>query len=248
MIVGGGALATALIAGIVALAVVNEGGLGGSASDKPSGTLPAPEDLPSSTPGLTEPTFRDEPPPPAPPRDFVSDAKRDKAPLSVSTLFPSAAVTVNGRPYERAATATSKSCASAAHAGLGPVLSRNHCRRVYRATFTHGGLVVTVGIAVFDRSRPAAAVKRQYRPNLVALPGHGVPDFCRTVTCRTTANSYGRYAYFTISGRSSGKPSTSADSAAEQAGRDGSDYAYARILQRGKEQAAAAATASPATE
>ncbi|WP_181765237.1 hypothetical protein [Streptomyces albidus (ex Kaewkla and Franco 2022)] len=245
MIIGGSALATVVVAGIVAIAVVNEGAGGGSASDKPSDSLPTPEDLPSSTAGQPEPTFKDEPPPPPPPRDFVSDTKRDTAPLSIATLYPNKSVTINGRPYKRAATDTSKGCTDAAHAGLGPVLSKNDCDRLFRATYTRGGLAVTVGIAVFDDARTASAVKKQYKPNLVALKGNGVPDFCRTVTCRTTANSYGRYAYFTISGRTNGKPSTAADKSAEQAGRDGSTYAYARILQRGKDQAAKAVGASP---
>lgn len=245
MIIGSSALATVVVAGIVAVGVINEGGSGGGASDKPSESLPTAEDLPSSTPGQPDPTFKDEPPPPPPPRDFVSDAKRDKAPLTVSTLFTNKSVTINGRPYKRATTDASKGCTDAAHAGLGPVLSKNDCKSLFRATFTRGGLAVTVGIAVFEDARTAATVKKQYKPNLVALKGGGVPDFCRTVTCRTTANSYGRYAYFTISGRSNGKPSTAADKRAEQAGRDGSAYAYARILQRGKEQAAKAVGASP---
>lgn len=245
MIAGAGALATVVVAGMVAFTVMNEGGGGGSASDKPSETLPTPEDLPSSTAGQPDPTFKDEPPPPPPPRDFISDAKRDKAPLSVATLFPSKRVSINGRPYKRASTDASKGCTDAAHAGLGPVLSKNGCEGLFRATYTHGGLGVTVGIAVFDDARTAAKVKKQYKPNLVALKGGGVPDFCRTVTCRTTANSFGRYAYFTISGRTNGKPSTASDTKAEQAGRDGSTYAYARILKRGKEQAAAAVGAAP---
>ncbi|SCK28861.1 hypothetical protein [Streptomyces sp. WMMB 322] len=239
MIAGAGALATVVVAGIVAVAVVNEGGSGGRASDKPSETLPTPEDLPSSTAGQPEPTFKDEPPPPPPPRDFVSDAKTDKAPLNVGTLFPAKRVSINGRPYKRASTDTSKGCTDAAHAGLGTVLSDNGCKSLFRATYTRGGLGVTVGIAVFDDAKTAAKVKKQYKPNLVALKGGGVPDFCRTVTCRTTANSFGRYAYFTISGRTNGKPSTESDTQAEQAGRDGSTYAYARILKRGKEQAEA---------
>ncbi len=243
-IIGVSALATVAVAGIVAVAVVDSGG-SGSASDKPSGDLPTPEDLPSSTAGQPEPTFKDEPPPPPPPRDFVSDARRDKAPLSTATLFPNRTVKINGRPYKRAATDTSKGCTDAAHAGLGPVLSKNDCISLYRATFTRNGLAVTVGIAAFDDAKTAGTVKSGYKPNLVALPGKGVPDFCRTVTCRTTANSYGRYAYFTISGRTNGKPSTNADKQAEQAGRDGSTYAYARLQQRGKDQAAKAVGASP---
>ncbi|MGP3985607.1 hypothetical protein [Streptomyces sp. 3N207] len=239
LMAGGGALATAAIAGIVAVAVVNEDGSQG-ASDKPSDSLPPAKEV-SPTDDPPKPTFKDEPPPPPPPRDFISDAKRDKAPLSAKTLYPTKRVTINGHPYKLAKTGTSKNCADAAHAGLGPVLTRNNCTAVYRATYTHDGLAVTVGIAVFKDTKTAEKVKKEYQPNLVALPGGGVPDFCRTVTCRTTANSLGRYAYFTIAGRTNGEPSDAGDKKAQQAALDGSNYAYARVLKRGKDQSEAAA-------
>ncbi|MEU2725908.1 hypothetical protein [Streptomyces smyrnaeus] len=238
LMAGGGALATAAVAGIVAVAVVNEDGSQG-ASDKPSESLPAEEDVPS--PDDPKPTFKDQPPPPPPPRDFISDVKRDKAPLSAKTLYPTQRVTINGRSYKLTKTATSKNCAEAAHAGLGPVLTRNNCTALYRATYTNEGLAVTVGIAAFKDAKTAEKVKKEYQPNLVALPGGGVPDFCRTVTCRTTANSLGRYAYFTIAGRTNGQPSDASDKKAQQAALDGSNYAYARVLQRGKDQSEAAA-------
>jgi hypothetical protein len=244
LLAGGGALATAAVAGIVAVAVVNEDGSQG-ASDKPSKSLPSEEKLPSDD--QPSPTFKDEPPPPAPPRDFLSDAKRDKAPLSARTLYPTKRVTINGRPYKLAKADTAKDCAKAAHAGLGPVLTRNNCTALYRATYTNKGLAVTVGIAVFKDAKTATQVKKQYQPNLVALPGGGVPDFCRTVTCRTTANSLGRYAYFTIAGRTDGQPSGASDKRAQQTAIDGSNYAYARILKRGKDQSEAAAK-SPENE
>ncbi|MEU2607324.1 hypothetical protein [Streptomyces albus] len=241
LMAGGGALATAAVAGIVAVAVVNEGGSQG-ASDKPSASLPPSESIPEDS-DEPSPTFKDDPPPPPPPRDFISDRARDKAPLSVSTLYPSKKVTVNGRPYKLARTDTSKNCAEAAHAGLGPVLTRHRCEALYRATYTRDGLAVTVGIAAFEDARTAAKVKSEYQPNLVALPGGGVPDFCRTVTCRTTANSLGRYAYFTIAGRTNGQASGAGDTKAQQAALDGSNYAYARILQRGRAQSSQAAKA-----
>ena len=240
LLAGGGALATVVVAGIVAVAVVSEGG-SDDASDKPSNTLPPAKDLPPEDGDGPKPTFKDEPPPPPPPKDFIADAKRDKAPLSAASLFPSERVTINGRTYKLAKSDTSGTCADAAHAGLGPVLSKNGCDTLYRATYRRGGLAVTVGIATFKDSATAAKVKRGYKPNLVALPGGGVPDFCRTVTCRTTANALGRYAYFTIAGRTDGKPSPASDTKAERAGLDGSNYAYARVLQRGKDQSEKAA-------
>ncbi len=105
LMAGGGALATAAVAGIVAVAVVNENG--SQASDKPSDSLPPSSSVP---PGEKdpEPTFKNEPPPPAPPRDFISDASRDKAPLSAKTLYPTRRVTINDRPYKLAETDSSR--------------------------------------------------------------------------------------------------------------------------------------------
>ncbi|MGW8379140.1 hypothetical protein [Streptomyces sp. ODS28] len=243
LLIGGGAVATALVAGIVAFAVVSEGG--GTPSDKPSEALPSPKDIPSG-PDQPEPTFKDDAPPPPPPEDFIKDAAHDKAPLSARSLFPDSKVTVNGNEYTRRAVDTSKGCKDAAHAKLGPVLAKHGCDKVFRTTLTRGSSAVTVGVAVFEDTGKATAAKKGYQPNLVALPGKGVSDFCRTVTCRTTADSLGRYAIFTISGHSNGKEAGPKDEAAIRAAYDANKYAYDRVLQRGKDQAGHAATASPA--
>jgi len=241
LLFGGGGLAAAAVAGIVAVAVVHESG-DSEASDEPSKSLPASKNPAGSQ--QPDPTFKDDPPPPPPPRAFISDPKRDKAPIGTRTLYPGGEAKVNGRTYAKHATDTSGSCADAANSDLGAVLRKHGCDKLYRATYTRHGLAFSVGIAVFPDSAHAARVKDDYEPNLDALPGHGVPDFCRTVVCRTTANDFGRYAYFTIAGRTNGKPSPASDKQAVQAARDGSDFAYARILQRGKDQAKAAVTGS----
>ncbi|MBA0054118.1 hypothetical protein E0L36_25680 [Streptomyces sp. AJS327] len=241
MMIGGGALATAAVAGVVAVAVINEGG-GGDASDASSESLPSPEDLPSSS--QPEPTFKDDAPPPPPPEDFIADSERDKAPLTSKTLFPTTEMTVKGRTYERVAVKASTKCGSAAHAGLGPVLSKNDCDAIYRATYTKDGQAVTVGIAVFEDTAAAKAVKKGYKPNLVALPGGDAKDFCRTVECRTTVNQLGRYAFFTIAGHADGKASGASDKAAVRAALDGSEFARQRVYDRGEKQAAEAAKES----
>lgn len=237
LLVGGGALATAAVAGIVAVAVINEGG--GDTSAKPSSSLPTPEDIPSSA-GQPEPSFKEDRPP-APPQDFISDAKKDTAPLSEKSLFPHATITVDGRQYARAATDSTRKCADGAQSGLTAVLQNNGCDQFFRATYKRGGLVFTVGIAVFDTKANAAAVKTGYKPNVASLPGGDVPSFCRAVTCRTTVNALGRYAFFTIAGHTDGKPAGSSDAAAKQVALDGSDFGYRRVLQRGKDQSAAEA-------
>ncbi|GAA2451426.1 hypothetical protein [Streptomyces macrosporus] len=240
LMIGGGAVATAVVAAIVATAVVSEDGSGARASDGPSATLPPSETLPAD-PEQPEPTFSSEPPPPPPPdpRDFLSDPEKDTAPLTADTLFPGASMTANGRKYAKGATASTKSCASGTQGALGPVLTRNGCRELIRVTYRRDGIAVTVGVAVFDSDEAAAKAKEQARPNVASLPGAGVPTFCRGVTCHTSANALGRYAYFTIAGYTDGRNVTTSDTVAPRAGRDAADFAFARILDRGREQAEA---------
>lgn len=237
--VGGGALATVLVAGIVATAVITQSG--SDPSDGPTHSLPSPENLPPGS-EQPKPTFKEELPP-APPQDYLADAERDTAPLSEDTLFPEKKVTVNGRSYAQEATDATEDCDSAAQGKLGGLLKKYQCGRMFRATFERNGLAVTVGVAVFDGKAQAAKIKQEYEPNVAALSGSGVPSFCRTVVCRTTVNSLGRYAIVTIAGHTDGSPAGDSDTSAKQAALDGSDYAYGRIMQRGREEAAADAKA-----
>lgn len=243
LFIGGGVLATAAVAAIVATAVVSSGGKDRTDGNS-AGQLPTPQDLPSES-GSPEPTFSDVAPP-APPRplDIISSAKRDKAPLSVGALFPEKKAATDDRSYAKATTASTTSCAAAAQGALGSILSGNGCRKVFRATFSRDGVAVTVGVAVFDGKAAAEKAKDGYQPNIASLAGGGVPSFCRQTACRTSANAIGRYAYFTISGYTSGQAVTQSDTKALQAGRDLADYTFRRIMARGNAQASAAAAAT----
>ncbi len=246
MFIGGGVLATAAVAAIVATAVISSGGDKGNSnkSDKSASQLPSPQDLPSESP-TPEPTFSDvAPPAPPKPLDIISSAKRDKAPISTGTLFPGEKAVGNGHEYSKAATAATKNCATATQGGLGSVLTNNGCRQLFRATFSKDGVAVTVGIAVFDTKAAAERAKNQSGPNVASLAGGGVPVFCRQADCQASANAIGRYAYFTIAGYTSGADVTTSDTKAVGAGRDIADYAFRRILERGNQQASAAATAT----
>ncbi|MDX3226451.1 hypothetical protein [Streptomyces sp. ME19-01-6] len=245
LFIGGGVLATAAIGAIVATAVISSGDKGKSShkSDKSASQLPSPQDLPSESP-TPEPTFSDvAPPAPPKPLDIISSAKRDTAPISTGTLFPKKAVG-NGHEYTKAATAATKSCATAAQGGLASVLTNNGCRQLFRATYSKDGVAVTVGIAVFDTKAAAERAKQQAAPNVASLSGGGVPVFCRQADCQASTNAIGRYAYFTIAGYTSGADVTTGDTKAVGAGRDIADYAFRRILERGNQQASAAATAT----
>ncbi|MEW2080527.1 hypothetical protein [Streptomyces sp. NPDC005283] len=245
LLVGGGALATAAIAGIVATAIVssNSEDKAGSA-DKNASELPAAPDLPSDT-TQPEPSFSSVAPlPPPNPKDFISDKKKDTAPLSADTLFPGKKLTMGDRAYTKGATARTGNCASVTSGALGPVLENNGCEQVFRATYTANGIAVTVGVATFENEAKAKKAVQQARGSVAPLPGSGVPAFCKGgPVCRSTYNSYGRYAYFTITGYTKAKSVTKGDAKAFQIGDDLAEFTFRQIVRRGEAQASAAATA-----
>ncbi|MCM2393160.1 hypothetical protein [Streptomyces albipurpureus] len=249
LLIGGGALATAAVAGIVATAIVSSNDDSDNRSkEKSSSQLPAPENLPSDT-NAPEPSFSSVAPAPPPnPKDFVSSEQKDKAPLTVDTLFPGKKLTMAGRSYAKGATARAATCTAAVQGGLGPVLERNGCDQVFRATYSKDGVAVTVGVAVFGLESEAkkAVEERRRGQNLAPLPGSGVSAFCKAgPVCRFTANSYGRYAYFTTTGYTNGKNVETGDTKAFQTGDDLAEFTFRQIVGRGNAQASAA-VADPA--
>ncbi|MDK1472873.1 hypothetical protein QNO07_05410 [Streptomyces sp. 549] len=241
LLIGGGALATVAVAAVVAVTVVSKNG---TPSDRPSAALPSPEQLPPS-PAQPKPSFNTEAPPPPNPMEFISDPEKDTAPISVATLFPGKSMESGESAYTKTASRSAKDCASVATAALGPVLTANGCQEVHRATYVRDGIAVTVGIAVFESEAAAKKAKDNAQPNIAPLPGGGTPEFCRFAACRTSANSVGRYGYFTVSGYLDGTNVTTEETKARAAGLDVARYAFGQIRQRGEEQATAAATSAP---
>ncbi|MFD5398297.1 hypothetical protein ACFWJW_29335 [Streptomyces sp. NPDC127097] len=236
MWIGGGVLAALAVAGIVTAAVMTGGAKGGSPTASPSASDDAavPDDQPSF-PDVSVP-------PPPNPRDYISDPKKDKAPLTPATLFPQKSMVVGEHTYPRTKTAATQDCTAGAQGPLVSSLTHNGCRKLLRATYSKGGVAVTLGIAVFDSPAQATKVMNENKANLMPLPGGGVPaDFCQGTKCRMATNATGRYAYFTIAGYLNGKDVTGTETKARQIARDGGAYAFSQITQRGKDQAAQAA-------
>ncbi|MFI0152443.1 hypothetical protein [Streptomyces lydicus] len=237
MWIGGGALAALAVAGIVAAAVMAGGGSspGGNPTAAPSSSdQAAPDDKPSF-PDVSVP-------PPPNPRDYITDPKKDTAPLTPATLFPQKSMIVGEHSYPRTNTATTKDCTAGAQGALVSSLAHNGCKQLLRATYSKGGVAVTIGVAVFNSPAQAAKVMNEARTNLMPLPGGGVPsDFCQGHKCRMATNATGRYAYFTIAGYLDGKDVVASETKARQIARDGGAYAFSEITQRGKDQAAKAA-------
>ncbi|WP_137993922.1 hypothetical protein [Streptomyces vilmorinianum] len=241
LMIGGGVLATLAVGAIVATAVVNSNNT--TTNGKNDTVTPTDSASPtgSPTPG---PSFSSVAPPPPPnPKDFISNEKKDKAPLSAEGLFPGKKLTMSGRVYTKGATSSTTACASVTQGALGSVLQKNGCDRVIRATYVKDGVAITVGVAVFSTEAEALKAKNQASGGIAPLTGAGVGDFCHATVCLRRANSIGRYAYFTQAGFTNGKKVTTADKGVFQASDDLGTFAFNQIYARGRTQASAAAGA-----
>lgn len=195
-----------------------------------------PTDVPSPTavPSAVAPT-----PKAVDPVTLLAAAATDTAPLSAVTLFPGKSVTVANHSYTQALT-TASACAPAVTPNLAAVLTRNSCRKVFRASYVTGTTAVTVGVSVFDSAAQAAAVKAQVTAgNLEPLSGGSLPAFCHAVACRLSVNAYGRYAYFTVAGYTTGKAVPAADTSALAAGTDMGRMVFENLLARAQQEAGA---------
>jgi len=237
LFIGGGALATLGIGTAVAMGVVSANG--DDKANRPTSSLPA--DLPSasSTPSFA-PTSA---PPPLDPKEFVSSKAKDTAPNGPDLLFPGLRLTMGPAVYKKGAKADSTTCATGAAGTLGKILAANGCTRMMRVTYARDGIAVTVGVAVFDTEAQASKVKSQSDGKSIvkALAGGGVKAFCNGAICRSTTNSYGRYAYFTLTGFANGKDVTTKDTAVFTTGDDLAEFAFQQLRRRGEAQASAAA-------
>ncbi|SFB83314.1 hypothetical protein [Streptomyces aidingensis] len=247
LLIGGGALAALAIGTGVALAIVNQGG-GGNGSGASSSELPTTDDLPAET-THPEPSFQETTLPPIPqPVEFISDADKDLAPFTQEGFFAGETMAVEGREYARRALHTAEGCAGAGTPELTAVLQDSGCLTMLRATYTTGGVAVTVGVAQFPGEAEAEAAKEAAglsggAAHLLPLSGGGVAEFCDRGGCRVSRNQIGRYVYLTIAGNADGTPDSGDNTPAQQASRDGNTHAHARIVQRGESQASASAEA-----
>lgn len=234
MVVGGIAV-VAVIAGGVATAVVKSGKSDGHPIAGPSGGT----STASQSPLPPEPSFSSvAPPPPANPLDYISTAAKDTAPITADSLFPGKQFVINGRTYVKTNSTSTTSCAAGARSTLAAALSADGCTQFVRATYTNDAIAVTLGVAVFPDKAQAAKVHgvAQY---VAPLNGGGIADFCHAVACQMTSNSVGRYAYFAISGYKNGTTLPGNDTVGRQDANDASDFAFQRIVQRGRDAALA---------
>ncbi|MEU6575090.1 hypothetical protein [Streptomyces sp. NPDC046805] len=241
LFIGGGVIATLAVGTAVAMAVVSAN-RDNDASGDPS-DLPATASIPGDS-TAPEPSFAPtSAPPPLDPKDFISSAKKDTAPLSAQSLFPGTQLTMGETLYKKGPTADTKNCASAAQGTLPKILTADGCTRMLRVSYLKDGVAVTVGVAVFDTEAEAARARSQADTKSIvkSLSGSGVKDFCDSAVCRSTTNSLGRYTYFTIAGFTSGKDVTTKDTQVFSAGNDLQEFTFRQIRRRGEAQASIAA-------
>lgn len=220
LLIGGGVLAAAAVAGIVVTTIVLTGG----------------KDVPGPTPTKTAADKSPSPTPTVPktPLDVISSTGTDKAPVTIAALFPAQKITVQGREYVFTAHDVESDCANGLANGLGEILNAKGCLDIYRVTYVSGPTEVTVGVTTFRTAAAATAAKAATKGNVTPLVAGKVTPFCQNVTCRTTQNSLGRYAYFTVAGPGDGKPVADNDQNAMQAGRDIADSVYENLTERGR--------------
>ncbi|MGX4690376.1 hypothetical protein [Streptomyces sp. JNUCC 63] len=239
LFIGGGVLAIAGVATAVAMGMVSADS-DNNASGRTASRLPTA--LPSES--ATAPSFAPtSAPPPLDPKEFISSAQKDTAPLSADTLFPGTQLTMGESVYKKGPTDDAKNCVTAAQGTLPKALTDNGCTRLLRVTYSQDGIAVTVGIAVFGTEAQAAKARGETDKKSIVkpLPGGGVKAFCNGAVCRSTTNSLGRYAYFTLTGFTDGKSVTAKDTKVFRAGDDLAQFAFQQIRRRGEAQASAAA-------
>ncbi|MFI6039704.1 hypothetical protein ACIBBD_37370 [Streptomyces sp. NPDC051315] len=239
LFIGGGALATIAVGTAVAMAVVSANGE--DEASRPTSSLPATADLPSAsaTPSFA-PTSA---PPPLDPKEFISSKAKDTAPNGPDLLFPGRQLTMGSTVYQKVTKADTTDCSTGVQGTLPKVLAANDCTRLMRVTYVKDTIAVTVGVAVFDTEAQALKAKEQAdkKSFVKALTGEGAKTFCNGAVCRSTTNSYGRYAYFTITGFTDGKDVTTKDTQVFTTGDDLAGFTFQQIQRRGEAQASAAA-------
>ncbi|MDC0765756.1 hypothetical protein [Streptomyces sp. HD] len=243
LFIGGGALATVAIGAAVAVAVVSAND-NNSASNKPASGVPGNSNLPGQTTGPAPSFESTSAPPPLNPIDFISSKAKDTAPLGAQLLFPGTQLTVGDAVYKKGATDDTKSCSAVTAGGLPKIVTDNGCTRFLRVSYVTGGTAATVGVAVFDTAAQASKVTGKVntqKDSTRSLSGKGIKDFCTSAVCLSTANAYGRYVYFTITGFTNGKDMTEKDTAAYRVSNNLKDFARSQLYKRGEVQASAAA-------
>ncbi|MGI5233304.1 hypothetical protein [Actinoallomurus sp. CA-142502] len=165
LLVAGGLVAALVLGGGGALAVTQLSG-GTAKEHKVADSQPPPtptqvRPTPTPTPSKTKSQHK----PKHVPID-IRDEKTDPKPLTVGEVFPSSTLTLAGGKFTRAKAVVNDHCSLAANGPFATELTRQHCRRIVRATFVSKDkkVAVTTGIAVMPTDAAAKAVLKVQDP------------------------------------------------------------------------------------
>jgi hypothetical protein len=204
LLVAGGLVAALVLGGGGALAVTQ---LSGGSGDEPKVTQSQAPPVqtqvaptPTPSPSKTRPKHKPKPVP-----VDIRDEKKDPKPLTVIEVFPSAKLTLAGHKFTRAKTVINDLCSLTANGPFAQELTREHCRRVVRATFVSDDkkLAVTAGIAVMPTDAAARAMLKVQDPAhykwFRGMKATGAPkiDQAGGFAASTLRGRYISYAYAT---------------------------------------------------
>ncbi|MGH3376159.1 MAG: hypothetical protein ACRDP6_15605 [Actinoallomurus sp.] len=163
LLVAGGLVAALVLGGGGALAVTTLSGSSHKDHNVAQVPPPAPTSArPTPTPSRTKAKHK----PKHVPID-IRDEKTDPKPLSISEIFPSRKLKLAGHTFIVAKTVINDHCSLAANGPFAQELTREHCRRVVRATFVSDDkkIAVTTGIAVMPTDAAARATLKVQDPS-----------------------------------------------------------------------------------
>ncbi len=233
LLVGGAALGTLLIGGMAVLGVTE---LSGGSKDHHAAhsQAPVPPPVPKPTPSPTKHKPKHKPKPP--PVD-IRDEKKDPRPLTVREVFPSHHVKIGGHTFTIVKTVINDQCGLAANGSFAVELTRQHCRRVVRATFVSADkkLAVTTGIAVMPTDAAAAASLKEQDPThyqwFRGMKATGAPKIDRAggYAASMMRGRYISYAYATYA---SGRKPAKNDKTLKSIGNGFRDYTIRAIIKR----------------
>ncbi|WP_345352800.1 hypothetical protein [Actinoallomurus liliacearum] len=165
LLIGAGALAALVLGGggVIAYTTVSDDAPKEHAASAPPTHAQQP---PTPSPAAPTPTHTSAKPKPKPkpkptPID-IRDEKKDPKPLSVTEVFPDQQLKIAGHTFVLMKTVPNDHCNLTANGPFSVELTRQHCRRVVRATFVSDDkkLAVTTGIAAMPTDAAAAAAMK----------------------------------------------------------------------------------------
>lgn len=199
LLVAGGLVAALLLGGGGALAVTQLSGGSGHHAARPQPPAPTPvAPTPTPSPSRTKAKHK----PKHVPVD-IRDEKTDPKQLTIGEVFPHKTLKLAGHTFVRTKTVINDHCSLAANGSFATELTREHCRRVVRATFvsTDKKLAVTTGIAVMPTDAAARAMLKVQDPShyewFRGMKATGAPKIDRPggYATSTMRGRYISYAY-----------------------------------------------------